>query len=90
MQFLSLGKNLHDQIRMTDEGIANQKCMSEEIPSLLQWKSRKLDILAISWKYEQLKTAPLKSVGAKDPVCKYLTNLIADYFRLNVSNLVKK
>ena len=39
--------------------------MSEGIPSLMYQKLHKLDIF---WKCAQVKTAPLKSPGAKDPV----------------------
>ena len=54
------GKISMSQIRMT-EVITNQKDITEGIPSLLQWKSYKLDILAIFW---NVKLATLKSAGA--------------------------
>ena len=42
--------------------------MSEEIHSLMYWKLHNLDTSAIFWECARVKTAPLKSSGAKNLV----------------------
>ena len=52
--------------------------MSVGFPSRMYWKLHKLDILAIFWKCAWVKTTPLKSAGAKDPLytkCNVDTNV---------------